>query len=821
MRFRASFPVVGLISVAVYAVVGWLLKEHPVARALVGNIALTLSAGLALVIILRRQRSWAGCQRLFWNTTAVGVAFWIVGHVGWAVDAFKADPLPWLKWHTVFSLCGGIAPLIALLARPHRGIRSHAPAIVGIDLAANGLLAVFVYAYLVLVPSVVPTMMVEAQDKLLLLVQINRALYLSGLLAAAWFASRSTWQATYLRLAAGAAIGFILRVGASLAIARGDYQVGGPHDLAWIIPWLCLAWAAAESPASEPVEPAVDFADPPTPIAFSAIPVLLIPLIGYGMLYVDGFGSPTHSFRVLLTSITTVCGLALLTMRLAAQGGELQRADARLKLLAAATEQTGDLILITRADGRFEHANDAFRRALGYSRGEIEHLTFPQLMDASSPQVGTSITQRVWREGIWRGTLLRRRKNGSTFPVACTVVALRNSAGEVTHLVDVERDISDELRLRDQLVHSERLSAIGELVAGVAHEINNPLQTIVGSVELMLDDRPDAVNRRDLEVVRREAARAGQIVRNLLTFVRRGTPDRATADLNQIVRSTVELRRFHLEQHNITIRASYAQAFLAVLVNRDEIQQVVLNLLLNAEQAIVKSHRTGTIEVWTLTDGDHHAVEVLDSGPGVSAEMRGRVFEPFFTTKDVGEGTGLGLSISHGIASAHGGVLELRDSASGARFRLSLPIHEQSQRPPREDPEGRRAVIRALVIDDEMPIRQLLVRLLERRGFDVVEASTSEAAIELGRSAALNLVICDVSMPGLNGFELYRRLSAARPSLAGAFLFISADSSASDQIAADVAHVPMLRKPFTAADLDAVIVRVVGGQRRLGVLEKL
>ena len=494
---------VGLLVVAAYAVLGWLLSGYPFGRALVGNIALTVSAGLAVGIILWRQRSWAGCQRLFWNTTAIGVALWIIGHVGWAIDTFKDVPLPWLKWHTVFSLCGGIAPLIALLARPHRGIRPNSPVLVGIDLAAHGLLAVFVYAYLVLVPSVVPAMTVEAQDKLLLLVQINRALYLSGLLAAAWFASGTAWQATYLRLAAGSAIGFILRVGASLAIARGSYQVGGPYDLAWIIPWLCLAWAAAESPASEPVERVVDAPDPPTPIALSVIPVMLIPLIGYGTAYIDGFDNPTHSFRVLLTSITTLCGLALLTMRLVAQGGELQRADARLKLLAAATEQTGDLILITRADGRFEHANDAFRRALGYARGEIEHLTFPQFMDASSPQVGTSITQRVWRDGIWRGTLLRRRKNGSTFPAACTVVALRNSAGDVTHLVDVERDISDELRLRDQLVHSERLSAIGELVAGVAHEINNPLQTIVGSVELMLDDRPEAVNRRDLEVVRR------------------------------------------------------------------------------------------------------------------------------------------------------------------------------------------------------------------------------------------------------------------------------------------------------------------------------
>jgi hypothetical protein len=295
--FRASFPVVGLIAVAGYAVAGWLLGGHPSARALVGNIALTLSAALAVAIIVWRQRSWAGCQRLFWNTTAIGVALWIIGHVGWVVDVYKDEPLPWLKWHTVFSLCGGIAPLIALLARPHRGIRPNSPVIVGIDLASHGLLAVFVYAYLVLVPSVVPAMTVEAQDKLLLLVQINRALYLSGLLAAAWFASRSDWQATYLRLAAGAAIGFILRVGASLAIARGNYQVGSPYDLAWIIPWLCLAWAAAESPASEPVERVVHSPDPPTPIAFSVIPVLLIPLIGYGTAYLDGVDSSTHSFR--------------------------------------------------------------------------------------------------------------------------------------------------------------------------------------------------------------------------------------------------------------------------------------------------------------------------------------------------------------------------------------------------------------------------------------------------------------------------------------------------------------------------------------------
>jgi PAS domain S-box-containing protein len=815
--FRATYPLAGLICVLLYAVVGWLLSGYPVARAVVGNVALILSAGLVIGIILRRQRCWAGCHRLFWNTIAVGIGLWIVGHIGWAIDIFQREPQPWLQWHTVFSLCGGIAPLIALLARPHRGVRPHAPAIVGIDVAANGLLAVFVYAYLVLVPSTVPGMAEEARDKLLLLIQIHRALFLSGLLVATWFARDAAWRFTYLRLALGVAIGFIFRFGTSLAISRGDYQIGSLHDLAWIVPWLCYAWAAAEAPSSERSEQAVEFPDTPTPIAYSAVPLLLIPLIGYGTLYLDAGGSQTHSFRVLLTSVTTVCGFALLTMRMAAQGGELQRADARLKLLAAATEQTADLILITRADGRFEHANDAFRRALGYTKREIEPLSFAELMDARSTGIGANIVRQVTSYGIWRGTLLRRRKDGSTFPVASTVVGLRNPADEITHFVGVERDISEELRLRDQLVHSERLSAIGELVAGVAHEINNPLQTIIGSVELMLDVRPGEVNREDLELVRREAARAGQIVRNLLTFVRRGAPDRLRADLNQIVRATVELRRFHLEQHNIAIRAVYESAYLSVLVNRDEIQQVILNLLLNAEHAIVKSGRHGGIEIRTFTDADRHVVEVHDSGPGISPEMRGRIFEPFFTTKDVGEGTGLGLSISHGIATAHGGVLELRETEAGAKFRLSLPCYQEIEESLRDVTGFAPSVERALVVDDEVPIRRLLARLLERRGFDVLEAGSSEAALELGTAPSISLVLCDVRMPGINGFELYRRLTAARPSLSRAFLFISGDTSSAEHAMPEFAHVPVLGKPFTAADLDVVIGTMNGrSEGRIG-----
>ena len=198
--------------------------------------------------------------------------------------------------------------------------------------------------------------------------------------------------------------------------------------------------------------------------------------------------------------MTIVCGVGLLTLRLAVQRGELQRADARVKLLAAATEQTGDLILITRGDGTFEHANDACLRALGYTRAELVGMNLAALLDHGGPeQLRDHIGREVRQKGIWRGKLRHKRRDGGGLPVSSTVVALRNESGSVTHFVGVERDITEELRLRDQLVHSERLSAIGELVAGVAHEINNPLQTIVGCVELLLEENaPPEDHRRDL-----------------------------------------------------------------------------------------------------------------------------------------------------------------------------------------------------------------------------------------------------------------------------------------------------------------------------------
>jgi PAS domain S-box-containing protein len=669
-----SYLGIGFVYLIVYVAIAQAIAGFPMARSLYGAAGLLLPASAVVAVVLRRRREWAGCQRLFWDTIAIGMLLWSIGHVGWAFSEIVFRESSWLQWHTLFSLCGGAAPLIALQARPHRGVRAHVASRTALDIASCGLLAAFFYTYFIMIPSVLPDTGRSAQVTLLVSAQALRFATLLALCATAWMARRSPWAPAFLTLTVGVGIGFFLRIDTSLAILSGSYHTGSLHDLAWIVPFLCYSAAALQAPPSSAEESVVSTGSG-LPIVASAVPVLLIPLIGYGWLQFTSIGTSGDSFRALLTSLLTVGGLGLVTLRLIAQGDELQRSDAKAKLLAAATEQTGDLILITRADGSFEHANDAFLRMMGYSRREMASLHFSDLIERGFDKLGTQIWREVGTRGIWRGTLLRRRRDGSTFPAAATVVALKDATDRITHFVGVERDITEELRLRDQLVHSERLSAVGELVAGVAHEINNPLQTIVGCVELMLDDQQDPAARRDLYLVRQEAARAGQIVRNLLAFVRRSTPDRVSADLNEIVRFTVDLRQFHLEQRDIHVVVRYHAQALPVLVNREEIQQIVLNLMLNAEQAILGSSGVGTITIRTGSNGGRHSVEVMDDGPGISPELRGRIFEPFFSTKEVGEGTGLGLSISHGIASAHGGALEVCEPECGACFRLTLPAH--------------------------------------------------------------------------------------------------------------------------------------------------
>jgi PAS domain S-box-containing protein len=661
----------GVLYSSIYAVVGWLLRGHPALLSWFRAAALLIPPMAGTLVIVKRRQTWRGCQWLFWATIAVGLAMSAVGLTGWAADELMFERDTWLAWPAVFALFGGIAPLFALLAQPHRGSREPLAATTAVDVAGLSVVTGFLYSFFVSGPAGAP-----APLSLQAVSELQQALVVAGMLAAMWVARKTSWSATYRRLALGGVVAFVTLTISNLGSGQGLYRSGFVYDLSWILPFAFFPWAASVAPQSEDDAAASDGEELVRPrpwVIFTA--VALLPFLDYGLRRISP-GATSGGFRDLSIAVTLISVLPLLVARIAAERAELQQASGTTRLLAEVIEQAQDLILLMTPDGRVRHANSAFCRAIGRSHKELTALNLRDLAMFETISADDILAQ-VRAGSQWRGTIVRARADGTTYPVQATVTAIVDARGYATNIVSVERDISEERRLREQLIHSERLSAIGQLVAGVAHEINNPLQAVMGFAELLIgaDTSPDI--RRDLEQIREDANRAAKIVRHLLLFARRSTLERSVADLNEIARSTAVLRINQLQSVNIEFVEHYSNELPMLVVNREEIQQIVLNLLINAEQSVRSTGQSGTIRMSTGEANGAAYVEVSDTGPGVAPLVASRIFEPFFTTKGVGQGTGLGLSVSLGIAQAHGGSLELRPMAYGACFRLTLPCAVQ------------------------------------------------------------------------------------------------------------------------------------------------
>jgi PAS domain S-box-containing protein len=662
----------GILYSAAYVAAGWLLREQPVALSWFRAGALLVPPVAGILTIVVRRQVWRGCQWLFWATIAVGLAMSAIGLTGWAADELMARRDAWLAWPAIFALFGAIAPLFALLAQPHRGAREPLAATTAVDLAGLTVVTGFLYSFFVTTPDT-SVNGAAAPVSLQLVSELQQALVVAGMLGAAFVARGTGWSPTYRRLSFGAMVGFATLTLSNFEIGRGLYRSGFVYDFAWILPFAFFPWAATAAPASESADtPSAEAGelDRPRPwVIFAA--VAMIPILDFGLrrLIPD---DTLSSVRDLSTAVTLISVLSLLVARIAAERAEMQQAGSTTRLLAEVLEKAQDLILVLTPDGRCRYANSAFCRAMGLEPGELVKLRAVDLMTLETTS-SQDLLSHVGKKGIWRGTLTRKRSDGSTFPVSAMLAALTDNRGTLTHFVSVERDISEERRLREQLIHSERLSAVGQLVAGVAHEINNPLQAVMGLSELLIEGHDSGDRLNDLDQIRVHANRAAKIVRHLLLFARHSALERSIADLNEIARSAVALRSFELKSRGIELTEHYSLELPLTMVNREEIQQVILNLLLNAEHAVTDIGVRGAIRVRTGESGACAWVEVADNGPGVPTAMASQVFEPFFTTKGVGQGTGLGLSVSLGIAQAHAGTLELRRSERGACFRLTIP----------------------------------------------------------------------------------------------------------------------------------------------------
>ena len=485
-------------------------------------------------------------------------------------------------------------------------------------------------------------------------------------------------------------------------------------------------------------------------------------------------------------------------------GGELARLEdsaARLR------EHTRVLILLLAASGLYAALLLLITRKM-----HREHLWEP---------LGR-LHEMVWR--VRRGDLNVSTPIPRSLEVGPLVESFLQLTTEVREMRErLEQKVAErsaELEAaQKQLLQAAKLSAMGQLVSGVAHEVNNPLTSILSFSEILLGNHKlTAQARAHLETVRDEALRLKKVVTGLSTFARRGLQHTERLDVRRVLDKLVELRKYQLTAGGIRLHVACPEQAIWVDGDADQLLQVLFNLVLNAEQAIQEGRETG--DIWLgceAVKGEVH-ITVRDNGAGMKPEVIERIFEPFFTTKPMGQGTGLGLSISHGIVAQHRGRFLVGSTpGEGTTMCVVLPRVEA---PPPERPSVSEPVLstppaggRALIIDDEAQIVGLVQQALEARGWSTVTVTDSTAVESLLDGTAYDAVICDLKMPSKSGFDILNLLRRQRPELARRFLLMTGDLGDTDKQRLLEAHVPVLRKPFTLAQLRDAVHRLAAQDR--------
>jgi two-component system, NtrC family, sensor kinase len=386
---------------------------------------------------------------------------------------------------------------------------------------------------------------------------------------------------------------------------------------------------------------------------------------------------------------------------------------------------------------------------------------------------------------------------------------------------ELERALQQVRTTQEQLIQSEKLSAVGQFVAGVAHELNNPLTAVVGYSELLQSMSSDEKMRENLDRISRSALRCHKIVHSLLSFARQHAPERKLVQLHAVVDEVLEIMAYDLRTSNVRIVREFASTLPPIMADGHQLQQVFVNILGNARQAIQPVQREGRIVIRTRQAGDKVLIEFQDNGPGIKTEHLARIFDPFFTTKPVGKGTGLGLSLCYGLIREHGGDISARsEPGEGATFAIELPVAVNSAVPtvfrsdrslapfPAVQPAASGKCV--LVVDDEPWILDLASELARAEGHAVDTASGGEQALQKIARCRFDVIISDWKMPGLNGIGLYEHLRAIDPPAAGRVVFMTGDVvSDTFQDFLREHELKCLSKPFARREFQAAMRGVV------------
>ena len=510
-------------------------------------------------------------------------------------------------------------------------------------------------------------------------------------------------------------------------------------------------------------------------------------------------------------------------------------------------ERSSDALLVETAEGLVVDANPAARRLyLGDPVGrQVDDLV------AEGRRIVDLESEGFRHGGVVNNSQTGRRLDGTTFPEEVDLHLLEMDGEQ--RILAIVRDVTERTRLQAELVQAQKMEAIGQLVAGVAHELNNPLASIVAFSQLLrTDPELPADLRNQAEMLVQEANRTRVIVKNLLDFARARPAERVATDLGPLVDSVLDLQSYSFGKGGLEVTVDVAADLPPLLLDRAQMQQVLVNLTVNAAQAIRDSGQGRTLKVAAARavrpDGQSVVrIEVTDDGPGVPAELTDRIFMPFVTSKAPGRGTGLGLSVSFGIVTGHGGTLrhEPGPGGVGATFIIELPIGEDAAAPVegastpgfaglaaaairgsaetlvqaplapavlRPAADGRTdRPFRVLVLDDEVAIRDFLGRALRRAGYEAILAPTGAEALEMIRADPPDAILCDHRMAGMNGTEFHDAVAAAVPELGRRFAFMSGDVLNPElREFATARGILLLAKPFDIATVGETVAALLG-----------
>jgi nitrogen fixation negative regulator NifL len=479
-----------------------------------------------------------------------------------------------------------------------------------------------------------------------------------------------------------------------------------------------------------------------------------------------------------------------------------------------------DILTVLDADGVFRYASPSIERALGERPDDIVGTNaLERLHPDDLPAVSRLFFDSQGTPGFTATVEYRYRHRDGSWrhleAVACNLLHHPAVAGVIVSARDIterKRDEATQEQLRAHLRQSEKLAAMSELLAGVAHELNNPLSVVIGHTALLARVAEGPVAAR-AEKIGRAAERCGRIVKNFLALARQYPPERTQVDLNQVVREALEVVAYPLRVDTVDVVTELAPGLPRLSADSHQLQQVLVNLVTNAHQAMRGSEgaRRLTVRTGALGPAGPVWLEVADTGPGILPAVQARLFEPFFTTKPLGQGTGLGLSICRGIVEGHGGRIGVEGGPGrGATFRVELPLGEPAAPPPAPTDEGPKGPPRrVLVVDDEIEVAHIVSEVLERDGHQVTTAANGIEALDCLREGTWDVVISDVKMPRLDGPGLWAAVRTSDPVLAARFVFITGDTLAPATAEfLERVGLPNLRKPFSLRDVRVALAAV-------------